>query len=67
MLDNDMNKLYTVNDIQKIFQLSRTKAYQLMVYDGFPSFRLNKKLYVEHDTLEDWMLKCGARHTRTEL
>ena len=49
--------LYTVDDIREIFQIGRTKAYQLMVSDGFPSFRLNKKLYVSSEKLSDWIDK----------
>ena len=49
--------LYTVDDIREIFQIGRTKAYQLMVSDGFPSFRLNKKLYVSSEKLSEWINK----------
>lgn len=49
--------LYTVDDIREIFQIGRTKAYQLMVSDGFPSFRLNKKLYVSSEKLSEWISK----------
>lgn len=49
--------LYTVEDIMAIFKMGRTKAYQLMSSDGFPSFRLNKKLYISKDKLSEWVEK----------
>lgn len=49
--------LYTVDDVMEIFKIGRTKAYQLMVSDGFPSFRLNRKLYVSSEKLSDWVEK----------
>ncbi len=55
MVDNDKTVLYTVDDIQKIFKLGRTKAYQLMISDGFPSIRLNRRLYVQKEKLDAWI------------
>lgn len=49
--------LYTVEDVKEIFKIGRTKAYQLMVSDGFPSFRLNRKLYVSSEKLSEWVEK----------
>lgn len=56
-IDNEDIVLYTVSDIQRIFKLGRTKAYELMSADGFPSFRLNTKLYVESGKLQTWIDK----------
>lgn len=49
--------LYTVDDIQRIFKLGRTKAYELMSSDGFPSFKINSKVYVESEKLQKWIDK----------
>lgn len=56
-MDIDLHKiiLYTVSDIQTVFKLGRTKAYALMSSDGFPSFRMNNRLYVEEDKLRSWV------------
>lgn len=63
MLENIDIKLYTVDDVQQIFNIGRTKAYQLMSSSGFPSIRLNKKLLVERNKLEDWIAKnCGKTY-----
>ena len=53
--------LYTVNDIQSIFGIGRTKAYMLMSSDGFPSIRLNKKLLVEKGKLAKWIDKNSGK------
>lgn len=49
--------LYTVTDIQRIFKIGRTKAYELMSANGFPSFKLNSRLYVKQDHLNAWLEK----------
>ena len=55
LIDKNEIQLYTVSDIQRIFQIGRTNAYRLMTSDGFPSIRLNKKLYISHEKLEKWL------------
>lgn len=60
-IDNADIILYTVSDIQRIFKLGRTKAYELMTADGFPSFRLNTKLYVESGKLQAWIDKRAGK------
>lgn len=49
--------LYTIEDIQRIFNLGRTKAYQLASMRGFPSIKLNRKIYIPKEKLESWVLK----------
>lgn len=49
--------LYTIDDIKRIFHMGRSKAYQLMTSDGFPAFKLNKRLYIESEKLEEWVRK----------
>ena len=49
--------LYTIEDIQRIFNLGRTKAYQLASMRGFPSIKLNRKIYIPKEKLELWVLK----------
>ena len=61
MIDNNNIILYTVDDIQAIFNIGRSKAYQLMSSSGFPSMRLNKKLLVERSKLEDWVSKQSGK------
>lgn len=61
MIDNNNIILYTVDDIQDIFKIGRSKAYQLMSSSGFPAMRLNKKLLVEKSKLEDWISKQSGK------
>lgn len=49
--------VYTVNDIQNILSLGKTRTYELMRSDGFPSFRLNSRLYVTKENFEKWLSK----------
>lgn len=56
-IDADSIILYTVNDIQRIFHIGRTKAYELMSANGFPSFRMNSRMYVEQNELRSWINK----------
>ena len=44
--------VYTVKDIQQILSLGKTRAYELMRSDGFPSFKLNSRLYVTKQNFE---------------
>ena len=60
MVDTQDIILYTVEDIERIFQISRTKAYQLIGANGFPSLRINKRVYVPKNKLETWIDRyCG--------
>lgn len=54
MEENDII-IYVVDDISKILHIGRTKAYQLMSADAFPSFRLNRRLYVTKNNFEKWL------------
>ena len=56
-LDNNGVVLYTVTDIQRVFNLGRTKAYELLSADGFPSFKINNRVYVEREQLLSWLNK----------
>lgn len=49
--------IYTVTDVQNILSLGRTKAYELMRSDGFPSVKLNNRLYVSKENFEKWFDK----------
>ena len=60
-IDNDKLVLYNVGDIQEIFQIGRTQAYKLMNSAGFPSFRMNNRLYVHKEKLESWINKYTGR------
>lgn len=49
--------VYRVGDIQHILSLGKTRTYELMRSDGFPSFKLNNRLYVTKENFEKWLSK----------
>ena len=60
-IDNPDVVLYNVSDIQRIFQIGRTSAYRLMSAKGFPSIRLNNRLYVSKERLKAWSDKYTGK------
>jgi predicted DNA-binding transcriptional regulator AlpA len=50
-----LNKMLTVKDIQSIFGMGKNQAYALMNSSGFPSFRINDRIYVSEDALNEWV------------
>ncbi len=60
-VDNNEIVLYNVDDIQRIFGIGRTKAYQLLSSKSFPSIKLNKRLLVEKNKLEEWIARNSGR------
>lgn len=48
-------ELYTVKDLEDIFKIGQTQAYALMNSSSFPSFRINRRLYVEAEQLKQWV------------
>lgn len=61
MIDKQVPVLYNVDDIQHIFNIGRSKAYQLLSSSGFPAIKLNKKLLVEKGKLEEWIAKNSGK------
>lgn len=49
------DKLLTPKDIQYIFRVGKNKAYELMNSDGFPTIRLDSRLYVSRAALRKWI------------
>ena len=64
IIDKQDIVLYTIDDIQRIFKIGRTKAYQLMCSSGFPSFKLNRTMYVYKKKLEEWIVKNSGKTHR---
>ncbi len=61
MIDKQEPVLYNVDDIQRIFMIGRSKAYQLLSSRGFPTIKLNKKMLVEKNKLEEWIAKNSGK------
>ena len=62
---NGLQKLLTVNDLQYIFNVGRTTAYQLMRSSGFPALRINNRLYVSKEALDEWIRTYSGRQYLT--
>jgi len=56
-IENDDPVIYTVKDIQRIFKCGKNQAYELMNSDCFPSFKINCKLLVYKNKLEEFLNK----------
>lgn len=52
-MDNDFI-VYDTADIMRIFHCGKNVAYNLMCSDDFPSVKVGKRMYVEHDALKEW-------------
>ena len=60
-LTNDNIIMYTVRDIQNIFQCGSSQAYSLVNTAGFPSIRIGRKILVEKKALEIWLDKNKSK------
>ena len=59
-MENQEIIMYNINDIQKIFGIGRTRAYQLVNSNGFPALHLNRKVLIPKQKLNEWIVKnCG--------
>jgi len=54
---SELNSSDTVKTAAKFIGIGMTKAYELFNTPGFPSFRVGKKLLVNHNDLIDWINK----------
>lgn len=62
-MDNQHPVLYTAADLCKILHCGETTAYNLMHSKGFPSFRINNRIYVEKGEFEKWIARMkGQTH-----
>lgn len=54
--------ILTVKDIQSYFHIGKNSAYQLMNSAGFPTFRINNRMFVERQKLSEWV-SANTGHT----
>ncbi len=57
----EITKLLTPKDIQSIFSIGKNQAYALMNSAGFPTIKLNSRLYVEQEELSKWLATYKGR------
>lgn len=48
-------KTLTVHELSEYLGIGRATAYELVNSDGFPSFRIGKKILVNADALQEWI------------
>lgn len=48
-------KNISVNELRIYLGVSRATAYELVNTEGFPSFRIGRKVLVNVDALEEWI------------
>lgn len=62
-VDRGADRLLTPKDIQVIFSIGKNRAYELMKSAGFPSLKINNRLYVSKDALDSWIKEyTGKRY-----
>ena len=57
-------KCITVNELSEFLGIGRATAYHLVNSEGFPSFRIGKKVLIDVDALNVWMRKGGTRNLK---
>lgn len=59
-MDDYNVEMYTIDDLQRILGIGRSKAYQLASSRGFPAIKLNKKILIPKRQFSQWVNKhCG--------
>ena len=53
IMENKMTM--TVSELSKYLGIGRATAYELVNSEGFPSFRIGKKILINVDALKDWI------------
>ena len=55
-----MEEFYTVQDLMRIFRISKNTAYSLIHSPGFPLVKVGKTLRVPAGALEEYLYKNAA-------
>ena len=59
-----MQKMLSPKDVQKIFNCSRNKVYQIIEVKGFPRIKVGKQYYIPENDLEKWVEKNKGNDIR---
>lgn len=54
-------KILTPKDIQCMFSIGKNQAYALMNSAGFPSVKLNNRLFVTEEAMSSWLATYKGR------
>lgn len=47
--------LYNAKDIQGIFRVGKSKAYEIINAKGFPKIKIGKQFYIPKNDLDNWL------------
>ena len=47
--------IMTVNELMEYLHIGRSKAYELIHAEGFPSFRIGRKVLINKASLSEWI------------
>lgn len=53
--DISNEKMFTLKDIQDMFQISHNTAYRLVNSRNFPKITINRRHYIPHSQLRRWI------------
>ncbi|WP_326512265.1 helix-turn-helix domain-containing protein [Clostridium intestinale] len=52
---NEIKTTLTVEDIGRILNIGRNKAYSLVKEEGFPKIRIGKQFRIPYDAFNHWI------------
>lgn len=50
----------TIAELQKELKIGRSKAYELIAREDFPSARLGRRIVIPVDALNEWLKRGGT-------
>ena len=54
-------RTFTVKELQAALGVGRSTAYELVNSNGFPAFRIGKKILISAEGLDEWIKKGGNK------
>ncbi|MBO5383372.1 MAG: helix-turn-helix domain-containing protein [Ruminococcus sp.] len=57
-------KIYTTKEVGRILNLGKNATYKLMNSKSFPSYRINRKLFVSEEDLYKWIDTIKGREIK---
>lgn len=59
---SDKIRVYTPDELASVMKIGKTNAYKLMCASGFPSYKINNRLFVTDKALREWLVKMQGRN-----
>lgn len=60
-MENKSERCISVTEMGRRLGISKGRAYQLANSEGFPSFRIGKRIVVNSKLLDDWLDKQAKK------